>query len=225
MKTIIICLTLLISGALIPVLYTWICDGSVLSIKTLHVHGGSHAKPEELQLYLREFIGKPLYGVDLKQVQRIAGKHPWVAAVTVRRQPPTELEVRVEERVATALIKQDKLWVIDSLGTIFKTAESEEELSLPQVSSALDVPALVAHQEAKSPAGAIAHVEAYGFNQHKVVFASGLEVIVGDKNLVAQWQKLARLLKMLGEKQSTLAFVYLDDTPKLNQIAVRFKKG
>jgi hypothetical protein len=48
---------------------------------------------------------------------------------------------------------------------------------------------------------------------------------VGDKNSLEQWQKLIRVLSSLGEKQNTLAFVYLDDTPKRGQIAVRFKKG
>ncbi len=225
MKTIILCTVFAISGVLIPVVYTWISNGSVLTIRTLHVKTGHQAKPEELQLYLREFVGQPLYGVDLKRVQQVAGRHPWVAAATVRRQPPNELEVEITERQPVALIKRDKIWVVDSEGVAFKTAESEAELALPLVSHTGDVEILNTHRQANQPGGMVLEVQPHGVNQHKVVFVGGLEAIVGDKNSLVQWQKLTRVLKSLGEKQNTLAFVYLDDTPKLNQIAVRFKKG
>lgn len=225
MRTFIICLVLIISGALIPVVYTVISESSILSIRTIHVKTGHRAKPEEMQLYLREFIGQPLYGVNLKAVQIAALKHPWVAAATVRRQPPSELEVEITERQPMALIKRDKLWVVDAQGISFKTAENEAELALPWVTEASGVGILVTHLQAKQPGGQILEVQPHGINQYRIIFASGLEAIVGDKHSLEQWQKLIRVLNSLGEKQNTLAFVYLDDTPKRGQIAVRFKKG
>ncbi|MEI6806443.1 MAG: FtsQ-type POTRA domain-containing protein [Myxococcaceae bacterium] len=225
MKTLFFCIIFVVSGALIPVIYTFVSKSSILAIKTINVKTGHKAKAEELQLYLREFVGQPLYGVELKAVQKAAQRHPWVAEAIVRRQPPNELEVEIVERQPTALIKQDKLLVVDSQGVAFKTAENEAELSLPLVSGLSDVSVLLAHAQAKHPGGVILEVQNHGVNQHKVIFSSGLEAIVGDKNTLAQWQKLVQVLKSLGEKQNTLAFVYLDDTLKLNQIAVRFKKG
>lgn len=225
MKTLIFCIIFAVSGALIPVVYAFVSKSSILAIKTINVKTGHKAKAEELQLYLREFVGQPLYGVDLNAVRKAAQRHPWVAEATIRRQPPSELEVEIVERQPVALIKQDKLLVVDSLGVAFKTAENEAELSLPLVFGLQDVSILLTHAEAKNPGGVILEVQNHGVNQHKVLFSSGLEAIVGDKNSLAQWQKLIRILKSLGEKQNTLAFVYLDDTLKLNQIAVRFKKG
>jgi len=224
MKTLIFCLIFGVSGLLIPVVYTWVSEGSILSIQTISVKTGHKAKAEELQLYLREFIRKPLYGVDLKQVQAAAQKHPWVALAIVKRQPPSGLEVEITERQPTALIKQDKLWVVDSLGIIFKTAENEAELALPLIHQAKDVAILLTHTQSKDPGGVITEVRSHGVNQYSVLFSSGLEVVIGDKNMSLQWQKLNRLLKSLGEKQDILAFVYLDDTQKQNQVPVRFKK-
>ena len=223
-KILIFSLVFGVSGLLIPVVYFWVSEGSVLSIQTIQIKTGSRAKAEELQLYLREFIRKPLYGVDLKQVQVAAQKHPWVALAWVRRQPPAGLEVEIVEREPVALMKQNKLMVVDSLGVIFKTAENEAELALPLVHQPSEVAILLAHTQAKQPGGVILEIKPQGVNQHRVLFSGGLEVIVGDKNLVSQWQKLAHILKSLGDKQNTLAFVYLDDTHKHNQIAVRFKK-
>src|SRR3989338_2101255 len=110
-KILIFSLVFGVSGLLIPVVYTWVSEGSVLSIQTIQIKTGSRAKAEELQLYLREFIRKPLYGVDLKQVQAAAQKHPWVALAWVRRQPPAGLEVEIVEREPVALMKQNKLMV------------------------------------------------------------------------------------------------------------------
>lgn len=225
MRTLIICVVLIVSGALIPVVYTFVSESNILSIRTINIKTGHKAKPEELQLYLREFIGQPLYGVNLQAVQLAAQKHLWVAGATVRRQPPSELEVEIIERQPVALIKQDKLWVVDAGGVAFKTAENEAELALPLISKGPDVKILLTHTQSGQPGGAILEVQSHGVNQHRVVFASGLEAIVGERNSLEQWQKLTHVLKSLGEKQNTLAFVYLDDTPKRGQIAVRFKKG
>lgn len=224
-KTLIFCLVFGLSGLLIPVVYTFFSESSVLSIKTIQLKTGNRAKPEELQLYLREFIGKPLYGVDLRQVVIVAQRHPWVASAVVLRQPPGTLEVDIVEREPVALMKQNKLLVLDTQGVAFKTAENETELSLPLVHQIGAVAILIAHVQAKHPGGAIIEIKPHGVHQHSVLFSNGLEAIVGEKNILSQWQKLAHILKSLGEKQHHLAFVYLDDSSKMNRVAVRFKKG
>ncbi|MBH1988715.1 MAG: FtsQ-type POTRA domain-containing protein [Myxococcaceae bacterium] len=214
----------LVTGSFIPLIYVWVTSDSGLTIRTIHIQGGVHARDEELQLYLSEFIGKSLYGTDLKRVQKVAGQHPWVRSVRVRRQPPQALDVIVVEREATALLKNHKLWVLDLHGVAFKAAETEEEFSLPQVSSPECVGVLEAHRRVSQPGGTIVQIESSGANQFRVLFASGLEVLLGSQNWDEQWKKLVRVLNQLGNKRELLAFVYLDDTPKSNQIAVRFKK-
>lgn len=224
-RKLILSFILLATGSLISLGFIWVFEGNALSIRSIYVHSGAHAKPEELQLYLKEFIGKPLYGVDLKQVQEAAQKHPWVASASVRRQPPRELEVWVEERKPVALIKKERLWVVDALAVVFKAAESEEELSLPLVSEPEQVGVLVSHREALEPAGHISEVLEAGPGQYRILFVGGLEVVMGKQNSLQQWRKLISVLAALKERQNDLAFVYLDDTPKRGQIAIRFKKG
>ena len=224
-KILIFCLVFGLSGLLIPVVYTWITEGSVLSIQSIQIKAGSRAKSEELQLYLREFIKKPLYGVNLKQVQAAAQRHPWVALAKVRRQPPASLEVEIIEREPIALIKRDKLWVVDTQGVAFKTAENEAELALPLLRETAEVAILLAHVQAEEPGGVIVEIKPLGFHQHRVLFVGGLEVVIGDKDGLKQWRKLGRILKSLGNKKHTLAFAYLDTGFKHHPMAVRFKKG
>lgn len=224
-RKVILSLVFIVSGSLIPVVYVWFTEGSALSIQTIDVKSGARAKPEELQLYLRDFIGKPLYGVDLQAVRRAAEKHPWVALAAVRRQPPRALEVWITERQPVALIKKDRLWVIDALGVAFKTAESEQELLLPLITDSKAVKVLLTHQQTAKPGGSILEVQERAEGQYQVLFVGGLEVVIGHQNSLKQWQNLVLILKSLQERQGDLAFVYLDDTPKRGQIAVRFKKG
>jgi cell division protein FtsQ len=216
---------LIVSGVLMPVLYVWLTEGSALTIRTVRVHAGAHAKPGELQVYLREFVGKPLYGADLNRVRILAERHPWVASASVRREPPSTLQVDIVERMPVGLVKQGKLWVVDSSGVAFKPAESEEELSLPLIGELSQAQLLASHVSAGFPGGRVMEVHTMPHEQARVLFASGLEVIIGTKNFERQWAKLASVLKSLGSKATELGFVYLDDNLKQGQIAVRFKKG
>ncbi|MES2504903.1 MAG: FtsQ-type POTRA domain-containing protein [Myxococcota bacterium] len=224
-RKIILSLIFVAAGVIVPVAYIWVTEGSALTIRTIHIKSGEHAKAEELQLYLRDYVGKPLYGVNLSKIREVVLRHPWVAEASVRRQPPTELEVEIRERKPIALIKKERLWVVDTLGVPFKTAESESELSLPLVSKAADVEILLTHTAVGLPGGAISEVSQYAKDQFKVLFVGGLEVVIGGQNSSQQWERLALVLKKLNDRAPDLAFVYLDDTSKRGQIAVRFKKG
>ncbi len=224
-RQIILVSILIASGVLVPVVYVWLTEGSALMIRTIRVHAGTHAKPEELQVYLREFMGKPLYGADLNRVRILAERHPWVASVSVRREPPSTLQLDVVERMPVGLIKQGKLWLVDANGQSFKPAETEEELALPLIEEAQHAELLAAHIEMGLPGGRIMEVHTMPHQQARILFASGLEAVMGLKSSAAQWQKLARVLKSLGLKSAELSFVYLDDNLKQGQIAVRFKKG
>ncbi|MBL4819196.1 MAG: FtsQ-type POTRA domain-containing protein [Deltaproteobacteria bacterium] len=221
-----ILLTLFVGcGLVIPIAYVWITQSSALTIHHISVKSGHQAKPEELQVYLREFVGKPLYGVDLKHVQAVALRHPWAAQVAVRREPPHELVVEVTEREPVALIKKEHLWVVDSRGVAFKVAQSEKELALPMLFEPKSVVVLLTHKQANRPGGNIVEVQKLSEGQSRVLFSGGLEVIIGVKQSLGQWEKLAQVLKSLKGKADNLAFVYLDGDSKLNQIPIRFKKG
>ncbi len=224
-RQIVLVSTLIAGGVLVPVLYVWLTEGSALAIRTIRVHAGAHAKPEELQVYLRDMVGKPLYGVDLNRVRIMAERHPWVASASVRREPPSTLQVDIVERIPVGLIKQGKLWVVDAGGVAFKPAESEEELSLPLIQGLEQAQLLAAHISAGLPGGKVMEVHTMPHEQAQVLFVNGLEVIIGVTNAAVQWEKLRSVMKSLGPKTAELAFVYLDDNLKRGQIAVRFKKG
>src|SRR5688572_12249279 len=81
------------AAAPLPLLYRWIFEGDALKIESFLVVETEHIKPDEVRAYLKDFVGKPLYGVNLNAVAQAVERHPWVSSVALRRSPPHQIVV------------------------------------------------------------------------------------------------------------------------------------
>jgi cell division protein FtsQ len=235
-----LCLALVLGGVSLPLLARFFTEGSAFQIQSVIVSHTSRIKPEEIQTYLREYIGRPLYGVDLEEVQEKTHRHPWVKSAIVRRSPPHELHVDIRERTPTALIAFDKLYIVDDEGELFKPSNRNDGVTLPVISGVskkqwdsnsnavrkqinIAVAALREHALAQKPGGEISEIHLSARGQITAYFVNGLEVALGKDDYEQKWNKLAQILKLLRDKKHELAYAYLDDYPNSNQVAVRFR--
>ncbi|MBF0461568.1 MAG: FtsQ-type POTRA domain-containing protein [Magnetococcales bacterium] len=81
--------------------------------------------------------GSNLLGVDPRTVQARMESLPWVRSVSVKRQFPSTLVIRVVERVAVGMVReQDRLFLVDEYGMTIKPLEKGDPLMLPIIVSA-----------------------------------------------------------------------------------------
>ncbi len=101
----------------------WILWGSELTrCHGVEVEGKTRAGAAEVRHLANVGIGEPLIGVDLDAVVAGVERHPWVAHAEVRRAFPDRVVISVRERVPTALLLLDQLYLVDAEGNVFRKA-------------------------------------------------------------------------------------------------------
>ncbi len=81
--------------------------------------------------------GSNLLGVNPRTVQVRLESLPWVRSVHVKRQFPSILYIRVVEKVAVGMVREeDRLFLVDEYGVSIKPLEKGDPLMLPIIVSA-----------------------------------------------------------------------------------------
>lgn len=220
-----------ISAAPFPALYRWIYEGDALVINNFFVVETEHVKPSEVREYLKSYLGKPLYGVDLGEIARAVERHPWVSSVTLRRAPPHEIVIEPVERAPVALVSIGSLYLIDEQGIPFRAAQHEEESMWPLVKTKqvkqqhlrLAAEAIKDYNSTRKVAGRVLQVHVDDDLSLHVTFENGLETELGNDRFKEKWQKLDAIMNSLQGDFARLAYIYLGDYPNPQQVAVKFK--
>lgn len=88
-------------------------------ISEVSFKGLNSLEKKTLESLAKVEMGKNMFQVDLGEIRRRLQNHPQVKEVVISRQFPQRMEVRIKEREAIALIKNDgKLYPVDSEGFI-----------------------------------------------------------------------------------------------------------
>jgi cell division septal protein FtsQ len=81
--------------------------------------GGAHFLSEgEVRELMGPAVGRNILTLDLEALQKRLRSSPWVADAVVRRSLPDTLQVEVRERRPLALAEMDRLFLMDSEGTL-----------------------------------------------------------------------------------------------------------
>ena len=213
-------------------------------VKNFRVVETEHIKAMEVHEYVKGFIGKPLFGVDLQEIAEAVELHPWVASVAIRRAPPHEVVIEPIERTTIALahfvmpakagIQSRSVnldWLIDEHGNPFKMLRRREVLDLPVIKAKrassqylqLAAAAIRSYALTKQLTGKISEIVMDNEVSLKVVFSSGLMVELGNDKFSEKWLKLEKIWMSLSKDSERLAYIYLGDYPNPQQVAVKFK--
>ena len=131
---------LLVGLALIPVLGLALIFGHDLltqcdffRIKEVAVTGNHHIADTRLCQQARVAPGMNLLAVNLGLVRKRLLAQPWIAEVSVRREFPNRLFIRVQEHHPLAVLQLDRSLLLDTAGQIFKIADTGETQGLPRI--------------------------------------------------------------------------------------------
>ncbi|MDI2126190.1 cell division protein FtsQ/DivIB [Yinghuangia seranimata] len=110
-------------GAWATVMYS-----SLLDARSVSVRGTNVLTPQQIKDAARVPVGKPLARVDLDAVRRRVAAIPRVAKVTVERDWPHTVKIRVTERqVAAVMPESGRFAEIDTTGVRFGTVDAAPE--------------------------------------------------------------------------------------------------
>jgi cell division protein FtsQ len=109
-----------------------LADIEVLPIEVVQIKGEfKFLSREDLKQRAMPYVQGGFFSVDLKTIRRALIDLPWVEDVSVRRQWPNELSVRVIEKQAVAFWGQDGL--LSSRANLFRPKKIYRHLNLPKI--------------------------------------------------------------------------------------------
>ena len=216
-------------------------EGDLLRVRELRFEGLSRATAQELVELSPVQRGDHLLVADPALVEVALRRHPWVAAVEVRRTLPPALEVRVTERRAAALVDLGGLYLVDTDGEVFKRALPGDGLDLPVVTGIgrddwverrAEVEPLLRAALAlldrwaergldrRAPISEI-HISAeYGTTLW--AGADGLEVRLGHGSIPEKLARLERVLAAVEAEGRRAEVLHLENRRRPDWVAVRF---
>jgi len=106
----------------------------LLAVGTISVSGTKLLTPEQVQAALEPLRGKPLPQVSDADVSRILGPLVQIKSVSAEARPPSELVVRIRERIPVALVKQGAQYqLVDVDGVQLASTADPSSVSLPVI--------------------------------------------------------------------------------------------
>lgn len=217
-------------------------EGELLRIREIRFEGLARATPAELLELSPAQRGDHLLLCDTDLVAAGLRRHPWVAAVEVRRELPGALSVRVSERRAAALVDLGGLYLVDDGGEVFKRAVPGDGLDLPVVTGIsreawverrVDVEPLLSAALAllarwtergldrSAPVSEI-HIDP-DFGTTLWAGEDGLEIRLGHGELPDKLERLERVLSALAAEGQRADVLHLDNRRRPDWVAVRLK--
>jgi hypothetical protein len=129
------CLVLVLAffSALFVFLYDNLLRSPYIKLDRVVVFGVDETMRNELLELGQLDFEMSLFAINLDEVKERLEKHPWVKSVSVEKQFPHTLAIRVEREEPWAIVSADKLRYMNRRGRIFKEVEDGEPIDFPIV--------------------------------------------------------------------------------------------
>jgi len=222
----------------------WLYTSPTFAVENLVFEGVRHADPSELARQSGIELGDNIFDADILAAERALAANPWVRRVSIERDYPRTVVVRVVEHEPVALADLGGLYYVDAEGRAFKKLSAGEEADLPilrgvsreeyagaaQEFEALFREALDALDtwrsmglEQKAPASEVRVDRVDGLT----LFCGrdAVAVRLGLKDYREKFERLDRLFAELARRGSRAEVIRLDNRNRPGWVAVQLASG
>ncbi len=113
--------------------YSWLGRTSLFSLRSIDLNPCTYVTRDEVAGTLAGAARGSIWSLSSREIGGRLLSHPWVRSVSVRKEFPDRLVVRIEERKPAAMINLDTLYYVDEDGTIFKRLTAYDPKTFPIV--------------------------------------------------------------------------------------------
>lgn len=116
--------------------YDYLVQSPTFKVKDVEVVGINKLSKEEILKESGVKEGQSIFTIKVSDAVKRLSRNPWVKGVTVRKQFPDKIIIRIVEREAEALVKRGRLWYLSADGELFKQLERGDPVDFPVISGA-----------------------------------------------------------------------------------------
>ncbi len=199
----------------------WIFSSPRFDLKEVRLSAQEKVPEAWVRLALAPYRGKNLVALPMREVGQILSRHPWVGRVGLRKELPGVLHVRLVERQAAALLRDEgELYYVDPEGeTIAPLGAMGEPVDLLLISragatdthpgGALDLMKEIESLRPRWAAG-LSEIEILGAKDFRIYMAElPFPLVVRSGSLESKARQLEALLPRIVERYDTLAAIDL----------------
>ncbi len=110
-----------------------ILDSGYFHISSIRVENAARVGEEEIVALSDIRLGSSIFSLDLAMIGAKIEENPWIAQAAVERLFPSEVVIRVRERVPKAIINLGYLYYVDGEGEVFKVLGGGDRLDFPVI--------------------------------------------------------------------------------------------
>ena len=181
-----------------------------------------------------------IIGVNLKNVQKLLLKNPWISTASVKRKFPNELFIKIVEKKALAVLVIKKRLIIDTKGYVIKEQTKADPQKLPVITGLKFADLSKPDEPISQKMALILKVLAekkqlVAFPKNMDIFQlnvdmdfgitiwigePGIEILLGSKNYRKKFLRLRKLLAFFRYRKAYQRIEYIDMN-NLDRITVR----
>lgn len=226
-------LAVVFCGALLPLGYFALIRSPLLALTQVEFRGVQLISEQDFAKKIKEFLGKPLYGISLNEIRATMELNPQVKSVTIQRRPPHTLIIEVSEHKLVAVAALEKLYVVNDQGQIIP-GKYDTQL-LPLISGlknsqssysskmlGLATQALAYYHDSGKALGRIKRIHIHQQLGLISYHENDEKVTLGFDHFEKKWTYLSQVAKFAKYNQKKLTEVYLAKFAVANHVPVRF---
>lgn len=112
--------------------FRWLTTSETLALKSIEVQGISHLSSQEVARIAGVQLGDNVLNLKIADMEERLSQNPWTDVVRVRRIPPGDLRISIQERVPYYwILKKNELFYADVFGKTIDRVTAQRILSLP----------------------------------------------------------------------------------------------
>lgn len=115
-------------------LFNLLVTSPTFAVKSIEVSGLKKLERAEILNLAQVHEGENIFKISASEAVRRIASNPWVQGVTVRRQYPDRVIIRVVERQAESMVRRSGLWFVDADGVAVKPVTAGDPVDFPIIS-------------------------------------------------------------------------------------------
>lgn len=116
--------------------YDYLLQSPTFKVRDVEIIGANKLSKEEILRESGVKEGQSIFTIKVSDAVKKLSTNPWIKGVTVRKQFPDKVIIRVVEREAESLVRRGGLWYLSAEGELFKLVEQGDPVDFPVITGA-----------------------------------------------------------------------------------------
>ena len=119
--------------------YRYIMASPYFDISDITIDGNINFKRDDILSSADIEIGQNIFSVNIGEVYKRIKGNPWIKDVSVKKEMPDKLKIKINEREPVAVLKSNELYLIDDEGVVLAKPNGESDMSFPVIVKPMDL--------------------------------------------------------------------------------------